>query len=48
MKTTLQTKVIIDGRSMTPQLSGIGRYTLELIKGYVKKYGEENVTVIVN
>ena len=33
---------------MTPQLSGIGRYTLELIKGYVKKYGEENVTVIVN
>lgn len=42
------TKILIDGRSMTPQLSGISRYTLELIKGYINKYGEENVIIIVN
>ena len=42
------TKIIIDGRSMTPQLSGIGRYSLELIKAYVNKYGEENVYILVN
>lgn len=41
-------KIIIDGRSMFPQIGGIGRYTLELIKAYVKQYGEDNVTVIVN
>lgn len=48
MKTTIETKIIIDGRSMTPQLSGIGRYTLELIKSYVNRYGESNVITIVN
>lgn len=42
------TKIIIDGRSMTPQLSGIGRYSLELIKAYVNKYGEDNVNILVN
>lgn len=41
-------KILIDGRSMTTQLSGIGRYTLELAKGYVRQYGEDNVTTIVN
>lgn len=44
----ISSKVIIDGRSMFPQAGGIGRYTLELIKAYVKKYGEDNVIVIVN
>ncbi len=41
-------KILIDGRSMTSQISGIGRYTLELTKAYVAKFGENNVTVIVN
>lgn len=41
-------KVLIDGRSMTPQLSGIGRYTLELVKAYVRQYGENNVVTILN
>lgn len=48
MDTRIKTKILIDGRSMTPQLSGISRYTIELIKGYANKYGEENITVIVN
>lgn len=41
-------KILIDGRSMTSQLSGIGRYTLELAKGYVHRYGAVNVLTIVN
>lgn len=41
-------KVIVDGRSMTLQKSGIGRYILEMINAYVRKYGSENVLVIVN
>lgn len=41
-------KILIDGRSMTPQLSGISRYTLELIKSYINRYGENNVVIIVN
>lgn len=48
MTSKIETKIIIDGRSITPQLSGISRYTLELIKAYANKYGEENITVIVN
>lgn len=48
MGNIIKSKVLIDGRSMTPQLSGIGRYTLELTKAYVERYGEENVTVIIN
>lgn len=41
-------KILIDGRSMTAQFSGIGRYTLELAKGYIRQYGEDNVMTIVN
>ncbi len=41
-------KILIDGRSITPQISGISRYTYELIKGYVREYGEEAVTVLLN
>jgi glycosyltransferase involved in cell wall biosynthesis len=41
-------KILIDARSITSQTSGIGRYTNELIKGYIKHWGEENVTVILN
>ena len=41
-------KIIIDGRSITPHMSGISRYTYELIKGYIKKYGSDNVFVILN
>lgn len=48
MKTKIETKIIIDGRSMTTQMSGISRYTLELIKSYINRYGENNVVIIVN
>lgn len=41
-------KVLIDGRSIMPQISGIGRYTDELIKGYIKEYGSQSVVVILN
>lgn len=41
-------KILIDGRSITPEASGIGRYTYELIKGYVKEYGESSVRIILN
>lgn len=41
-------KILIDARSITTKSSGIGRYTIELIKGYVLKYGHENVVVILN
>lgn len=41
-------RVLIDGRSLTQQMSGISRYILELTKGYIRKYGEENVITIVN
>lgn len=41
-------KILIDGRSITPQISGISRYTYELIKGYIHAYGKENVYVILN
>lgn len=41
-------QILIDGRSLTPNLSGIGRYILELVTGYVEQYGEDNVVTIVN
>ena len=41
-------QILIDGRSITQQASGIGRYTYELIKGYVREYGKDSVKVIVN
>lgn len=41
-------KVLIDGRSITPKTSGIGRYSYELIKGYVREYGKSSVKVILN
>jgi glycosyltransferase involved in cell wall biosynthesis len=40
-------KVIIDGRSISKRTTGISRYTYELIKGYVRKYGYESITVIL-
>lgn len=40
-------KVIIDGRSISKKTTGISRYCFELIKGYVKEYGFDNVTVIL-
>lgn len=40
-------KILVDGRSMTSQKSGIGRYTYELAKGYIREYGEHSVTVIL-
>lgn len=43
-----KTRILIDGRSMTPHLSGIGRYNIELVRGYVRRFGEDAVTVIVN
>ena len=48
MKKEISTKIIIDGRSMTRQLSGISRYIMELTKGYVQQYGENSLVVIVN
>lgn len=41
-------RILIDGRSITPQISGISRYTYELIKGYIREYGNEQVAVILN
>ena len=41
-------QILIDGRSITQQTSGIGRYTCELIKGYVREYGKDAVKVIMN
>lgn len=41
-------KVIVDGRSITPQKSGIGRYILEMINAYIRRYGSKNVLVLVN
>ena len=48
MKTQTSIQILIDGRSSTPQLSGISRYIIELTKGYAKQYGEKNLTIIVN
>lgn len=44
----IRTQILIDGRSITPQLSGISRYIIELTKGYARQYGEENLLIIVN
>ena len=41
-------KILIDGRSILSRKSGIGRYGEELIKGYVRHYGHDSVTVILN
>lgn len=41
-------KILIDARSATHQLSGIGRYTLELTKAYIRQYGFDDVTIIIN
>lgn len=41
-------QILIDGRSLTPNISGIGRYIFELVKGYVSQYGEDSVLTIVN
>lgn len=41
-------QILIDGRSITPQVSGIGRYTYELTKSYIREYGINNVKVILN
>ena len=41
-------KILIDGRSLTPQMSGISRYIRELTKGYVREYGHDSVCVILN
>lgn len=41
-------RILIDGRSITPQISGISRYTYELIKGYVREYNYEQIVVILN
>lgn len=41
-------KILIDGRSITPQISGIGRYIDELIRSYIKEYGKDSVIVILN
>ncbi|WP_455664896.1 glycosyltransferase family 4 protein [Phocaeicola sp.] len=48
MKTHTSIQILIDGRSSTPQLSGISRYIIELTKGYARQYGEENLIIIVN
>lgn len=48
MNTQTSIQILIDGRSATPQLSGISRYIIELTKGYAKQYGEKNLTIIVN
>jgi glycosyltransferase involved in cell wall biosynthesis len=40
--------ILIDGRSLTNNTSGIGRYTIELTKGYIKHYGHSKVTVILH
>ena len=41
-------KVLIDGRSISSQTSGISRYTYELIKSYVRVYDADSVKVILN
>lgn len=41
-------KILIDGRSITSQTSGIGRYIYHLIEGYIKEYGYDKVQVILN
>jgi glycosyltransferase involved in cell wall biosynthesis len=40
-------KVLIDGRLLSNKPTGISRYTLELIKVYNKRYGSENVCIII-
>lgn len=41
-------KILIDGRSITPQISGISRYVYHLIEGYVDAYGYDSVTIVLN
>lgn len=41
-------KILIDGRLLSINPTGISRYTIELISSYEEKYGKENVSVICN
>lgn len=43
-----KTKILIDGRLLSNQNTGISRYTKELIKSYEKEYGKANVKIIIN
>lgn len=40
-------RYIIDGRSIVERTTGISRYSIELLKGYVRRFGADNVTVIL-
>ena len=48
IKKDCKMKILIDGRSLTPQISGISRYINELTKGYIREYGNDAVSVILN
>lgn len=41
-------KILIDGRSITPQISGISRYIYHLIDGYIEAYGYDSVITVLN
>lgn len=41
-------EILLDGRLISNKPTGISRYSLEVIKIYQKKYGAENVSVLVN
>lgn len=41
-------KILIDGRLLENKPTGISRYSEEIIKMYIKKFGYENITVLVN
>lgn len=44
----MEKKILIDGRLLSDHPTGISRYTEQLIKAFRKKYGNEEVSVIVN
>ncbi len=41
-------KILVDGRLISKNPTGISRYSLELIESYIEKYGENNLTVLLN
>ncbi|MEI7423464.1 MAG: glycosyltransferase family 1 protein [Prolixibacteraceae bacterium] len=42
------TRILIDGRLLTDNPTGISRYTREIIQALSEKYGKDNITVLVS
>lgn len=41
-------RILIDGRLLSRKETGISRYSKEMIDGFIRYFGSENVTVLVN